>query len=117
MGVLRRRQSLAVGERLAGIYPVDDAAEAMFPLLYQFLTAVTWPEDNTAREPGSILLFTEGSAFKAMLRDKDDPAVAFVTAGSLQALLEAIEAGLETQGLDWRRDKFSRDGRTPARRP
>jgi hypothetical protein len=116
MGVLRRRRAQTGGGYAAGQFPIDEAAEAMFPVLFQFLTATTWPEEGGPREPGTILLFMEGMAFKAMLKDKDDPAVCFVTAASLQGLLEALEAGLESGGLDWRKDRMARDGRMPARR-
>lgn len=96
-------------------FPVDDGAEALFPCLWAFLTATTWPEDGKSREPGSILLFTQEGALKIMLKDRDQGLVAFWTGASLQGLLEAVERDLDAGAGDWRRDRPAPAGRKPAR--
>lgn len=115
--MLRKRKVIEAEVRARERGELDDQAEAMFPVLMQFLTMVEWPEGGGRRVPGSILLMCEDGAWKAMVKDKDDPAVAFVSGASLEAVLLAVEAGLASGGLDWREDRFEhKGGRTPPRR-
>jgi len=113
--MLAKRRTIAAQLQGATRGAVDEVAEKLYPVLLEFLTSTVWGEDKTARVPGTLLLFTEAGAFKAMLRDRDDPGVAFVTSGSLDGLLAALEAGLASGGLDWRADRQASTGRKPGR--
>ena len=75
-----------------------------FPTLLEFLTLPTWP-DGSRRERGTLLVFVDGSAWKACLKDKNGPRVCFVTSSDLDGLFLAIEDGLDRDSLDWRADR------------
>jgi hypothetical protein len=113
--VLERRRKAASRIQAASRGAVDDAAEALFPHLFAFVTAEHWPDDGAVRVTGTVLIFADAGCFKMMLRDRDDPGVAFVTGGSLEAVLAAAEAGLECGGLDWRADRSAGPARKPGR--
>lgn len=69
--------------------------------LFEFLCAETY-EDGSARIPGTLTVFREGSMLKGCLNDRDQSLVAFVSASSFTGLLEALDAGLQADDLDWR---------------
>lgn len=97
---LRRR--LASGG--PGADPVLDSGDALlvrYPALAAFLTATSYP-DGGRRLPGSLTVFADAGCIKAALNDKDASLTAFVSASGLYALLEALERGLQSDGLDWR---------------
>jgi len=75
-----------------------------FPTLWAFLVLGQWP-DGTARKVGTMILFTEGDKWKACLKDPNGSRVAFVTGRDLDSLLLSIDAGLDSEGLDWRPDR------------
>jgi hypothetical protein len=77
---------------------------AAFPTVWEFISLVTW-EDGSARVPGSITLFAEEATWKACLNDKGMGLVAFASAGSVEGLLEALEHGLSTGLMDWRKSR------------
>jgi len=86
-----------------GLDPCSLAAR--YPNLWEHLTALAYP-DQTARVPSSVSVFLDAGCLKACLKDKDNGLVAFVTADSLTGLLEALEAGLAEESLDWRVDGY-----------
>lgn len=75
-----------------------------FPTLLEFLVLSTW-EDGSPRTPGTLLLFVDGSQWKACLKDKTGPRVCFVTGNDLDTLLLSVEEGLRLDNLDWRADR------------
>lgn len=78
---------------------------AGFANLLEFLSMRTWP-DGSLRLTGTITLSTEGSSWKATLKDRDSAGVAFVTADTPDSLLKALDKGIEAGTLEWRDDKF-----------
>lgn len=79
----------------------DGQFSKAYPVLAEFLQREFWDE-QTPRAKGSMILFCEDGVFKACLSDKDADMVAFVSKGSWDALLKAIERGLAENTLDWR---------------
>lgn len=74
---------------------------AKAPLLTGWLTETSW-EDGEARTPGSLILFAQDGRWKAMLSDKDNDYIAFVSANDFLGVITALEKGLEKGDLDWR---------------
>lgn len=81
-----------------------------FPTLLEFLVLSTW-DDGSPRQPGTLLLFTDGSQWKACLKDKAGPRVSFVTGSDLDTLLLTVEEGLKEDSLDWRADRPQQQNR------
>jgi len=82
-----------------------------YPLLVEFLSLLAW-EDGKPRTPGSVILFSEEGVWKACVNDKDAALVAFVSARSPEGLLCAINDGLASGGLDWRKGRQSGSGKS-----
>lgn len=57
------------------------------------------------RVTGTLLLFVDDGALKAMLNDRDSGYIAFLSSHTAKTLLEAVEEGLRDGGLDWRESK------------
>lgn len=75
-----------------------------FPTLLEFLVLSTW-DDGSPRTPGTLLIFVDGSMWKACLKDKTGPRVCFVSGSDLDTLLLTVEEGLREDALDWRADR------------
>lgn len=75
-----------------------------FPTLAAFLTETQW-DGGSPRVPASLMIFTQDGMWKAMLNDRDCGRVAFVSKNEFTALFQALEKGLATDGLDWRKSK------------
>lgn len=101
--LLRKGDKRVGGEALANT-AVDDPLRVAYPVLWAFLTQHKW-EDDSPRDPGSMLVFVQDSMLKAMLRDRNDGTCLWVAAGSLQGLLDAVEGSLMDPGADWRLDR------------
>jgi hypothetical protein len=52
--------------------------------------------------PGTLLLFVEAGRLKGCLNDRDMARSVFVSAESLEGLLDAMETGLADETLEWR---------------
>jgi hypothetical protein len=76
----------------------------LFPTLLEFLAQPTW-EDGSPRALGTLIVFVDGSTWKACLKDKESRTVCFVSSLDLDDLFLAIETGLTGSSLDWRPDK------------
>lgn len=85
---------------------LDLAEEPVFgevcPRLLEHLTCRVW-DDGTPRETSTLLLFTEEGRWKCCFNDRALGRQAFVTGATLEGLLLALERGVESDGLDWRR--------------
>ena len=77
-----------------------------YPTMWSFLTQTTW-EDNSPRQTGSVLLFADGGALKAMVKDKDNEACLWVTAPNLTLLFAVIDSKLTDPTTEWRKDRFT----------
>lgn len=101
MGILRKRdKGQASAESSEGL---DDTSQVRgdFPALWEFLALDRW-EDGSRRVPGTLTLFIDQARFKACLSDRDTDTTAFLSASSLQGILDKIEQGLVEDDLDWR---------------
>jgi hypothetical protein len=73
-----------------------------YPTLLEFLCVVKW-EDGSVRQSGTVTLMAEDGLFKAAMNDRDAGVSCFVSGKSPGSLLEAMEKGLVTGSLEWRR--------------
>lgn len=99
--MLKRQQKAAAAtpEALAALAPKE---LAKYPLIVEFLGCAVWEEDGTERTTGTIQLFTDGGMWKAMLNDRAQSLVAFVTVLPGESLLAVLEKALAATGTDWR---------------
>lgn len=105
MGLLRKGDKRVS----AGAPVLDEATDPLvqgYPALWAFLTQTRW-EDDTARDPGSMLVFLQDGMLKAMLRDKNDGTCLWVAARGFTGLLDVLEACLLDPAADWRVDRKS----------
>jgi len=78
------------------------------------LTLTVW-EDGKERETSSVTVFHGDGLLKACIQDKDAGLIAFVTGESLEGLLDALEKGLASGKLDWRKQREAGGGRPRAK--
>jgi hypothetical protein len=76
--------------------------EGMFPAVTSMVVCESFP-DGSPRATSSVTLFWHDGSLKACLNDKDADLTAWVSADTLEGLLEALEKGLQVDGLDWRK--------------
>jgi len=107
---LRKRDAAIVESQDQGALARCRLAEA-FPQLIEFLVATRY-EDGSPRVLPSLTIFYDAAALKACLNDRDQGLVAFISAASLTGLLEALEAGLSDDTLDWRLSQTSSSKRS-----
>jgi len=101
VGALSKRSGRDGGDG-RGVWIVGDGMwENNHPELYQFLSAARYP-DGGDRRTGTMLIFTDQGTLKMCLSDRDQSLVAFLTGDSLDGLLDAAEAGLREDALEWR---------------
>lgn len=74
------------------------------PALYEYMTSVTYP-DGGQRKTSTLLLFWEDGIWKGCLKDRDAGRSLWVTAGSPQEVLSDLEATLQSDVAEWRKDK------------
>lgn len=60
------------------------------------------------RKVGTLLVFAEDGKWKACLNDRDGGNYCFASSDALEGLLEALDRGLQSGGLDWRVSKGKR---------
>ena len=88
----------------------DADFEAEYPTLFDFLSRVT-DDSGRAIEPGSMKVFTSEGKLKVLIKAPQEAAVAFVTPEGLMGIFDLIDHKLQEGELDWREDKFSKNGR------
>jgi len=96
-GMRRRLNSVAEGE-----CPGDEAFASSYPGLHEFLGR-TKLADGSPRARSKLTLFYDGPWFKATLTEPDAECSAFVTSDSFLGVLSALEDGVQSETLDWRR--------------
>lgn len=72
-----------------------------FPVLLSYLEDDAY-EDGSKRERAKVSIFIEQGHVKAALNDGDAKRSCYVTADSLQDVLELLEKGLKDDSVDWR---------------
>lgn len=94
-------------ERASAVKSFDAAGDDLLrskPLLMEHLSCAQWEEGGT-RKTSTLLLFVDAGTLKACLNDRSVGRAAFVSANSLRGLLDALEAGLMEDALEWRSSK------------
>jgi len=91
-------------EKQASDVPFSTAFQTRFPALVEYLTVDKW-DDGKPRETATISLFIDAGALKACFNDRALSRNAFVTGDSVEGILDALEAGLVNETLDWRMKK------------
>jgi len=94
----------SIAEKSAGSW------EKSYPALVEFLTKLAW-EDGSTRSTGTVMLLVEAGLWKCWVHDKDASLGAFVSSGTLEGLLKAVDKGVESGSLDWRPDRNSSNGK------
>ena len=62
-------------------------------------------KDGSPREPGTLLIETDGCMWRLKVRDRQRQLYAFYAARSLSDALAGVDLGLEEDSLDWRQEK------------
>lgn len=76
-----------------------------FPELGEFLARVRWP-DGSPRRCGTLLVVAQDGMWKGCLTCKETFQKCWVSATTLQDLLELLERGLVESALPWRNDEW-----------
>jgi len=87
----------------------DEDFEAEYPTLFDFLSRVT-DESGRSVEPGSVKIFTSEGKLKVLVKAAHERAVAFLTPDGLMGIFDLLDHQLQEGELDWRDDKFSKNG-------
>lgn len=101
MSVVRRRTETVV----PASKPEDCANDEMlvsFPALMEFITTVAY-DDGKLRQSPTLTVFYDAPYVKVCLNDRDQGLTAWVAAAGLWGALSALNTGLATDGLEWRR--------------
>lgn len=72
------------------------------PDLAEFLFCPVWPEDGSKRETGTVMIFVDDGRLKAVLTDRAQSLVAFLSVDQPLLLLDELNAQLGSDRLDWR---------------
>jgi len=99
------QKALASHGRSGGGGMASDAdLAASCPALHEFLTVSRLP-DGTSRQVSTLLVFTEGQLWKAVLNERDGDLSLWATAETLQGLWHELEARLTAPVVEWRHKK------------
>lgn len=88
---------------LGGLAAHDPVLAGFYPTLTEWLTATVW-DDGKPRKTSTLLLMTENGRWKGFLHDRDGKRGFWMTGEAYESLLAAIENGLTTSSVEWRRD-------------
>lgn len=106
MGILDHRRAAAGASGGTAAYPGAAAERLLYPQLVGFIADRVYGDGKT-RVPGTVGISVDAGRVKARFCDRDAGLVAFVTLEGLQGLLEALEAELKKDQLDWRHDTYA----------
>lgn len=104
---LKKRERPGGGSRGEASVGASPCGWEELPALAEFMVSVSYEGGSPRRLP-TLLIFTEDRLWKACLNDRDATMVAFVTAATFDALLGAIDAGLQNDSLEWRTPRPAR---------
>lgn len=74
-----------------------------YPTLFAFLTSTS--HSGKRRVTGTCLVFWEDNKAKACLKDRDRKATCFASGETYSDLLRAIDDGIASGTLEWRKEK------------
>lgn len=86
--------------------PYESATFKKFPRLVAFL-ADHWYDDGTPRKRGSLWIDSEGSFWKALIKEPSLLLCARIRAASLEDLLKALETFLGLDSPPWEPDQYA----------
>jgi hypothetical protein len=98
--VLRKRIAAGEGTGSVGEVVVCPLLDSV-PGVREMLTESRFP-DGGSRQTATLLLFVEGGIVKACLNDRDQGCAAWASGSSVGDCLDALEAGLQGDSLQWR---------------
>lgn len=107
MASFLKKALAAVKKNAAGVKGPDDKWLEPFPALREFMTARKG-EDGKERTPSPLSLSYDAGVFKGLLKEVDEGLMLWVSSGSYQGVLEALEGQLTSEAPDWRRDKWAK---------
>lgn len=81
----------------------------LFSDLMAFLSCPSWG-DGSRRELGTLSIAVTAGRWSGRLKDPNGKRYAYLTALTIDELLEGLEKGLATDTLDWREDKPFKPG-------
>lgn len=99
MALRKRDRAQASGD--SGSPPAMDQLAKKLPFLWEFLSSDIY-DDGSKRTLGTLILFVDGSLVKAFVNDRDVGLSACVSSVGLWSVLEAVNAALEADTLEWR---------------
>lgn len=82
---------------------------SQFPALGEYLTMTKYP-DGGQRQTATVLIFCEEGQWKGCLRDRDTSRTLWVTSGSPPEVLSDLEAALQSDTAEWRKEKPFNNG-------
>jgi len=75
-----------------------------YPALHEYLTMVAYP-DGGKRTTSTLMLFCDDGVWKACLKDRDQARSLWITSDGPTGLLDDLEACLQGDVQEWRKDK------------
>jgi len=104
MDFFRRPPTAGVPVMGGGDTPMPHPLAERAPVLGHFLCSESWP-DGEARQRSSLVIFCEDGAWKVCLSDKDSCTSLWAGSKCFDDLLEALEARLTDDRVDWRKSR------------
>lgn len=97
---LRKLEQGVVSGGSRGVSVTDAGA---YPQVLEYLASAVYP-DGSPRQTSSLVIVSDGQAWRVCLSDKDNSRVMWKTGGTLVEALEAVELALMADDpSDWRR--------------
>lgn len=96
-----RRSAAASSGVPAGQVCADPSWSTRWPTLAAHLFDATF-EDGSPRATSTLMLLAELGVVKACLNDREEARSAWVSGRTVDEVLEALEAGLAADSVDWR---------------
>lgn len=79
----------------------DEDFYARYPTLWEYLTAFKW-DDGKPRQTSTLLIFVDSGVLKICINDRDNNRSAFVSKGTVEETLMAMESALLEESIEWR---------------
>lgn len=97
-----KKRDLAVKESGVSAGIVGGPFALRFPLVWEMLAVGVYPDGST-RRLATITLFVDTDTVKACLNDRDQGLTAFASGQGFMEAIDALEAGLRSDTLEWKR--------------
>ena len=102
MAIVKPDQSAVITDFTA--LAAGSGGAQLFPLLHEYVTAVTWA-DGSPRITSSLLIFFEDGIFKACINDRAAGRSGWATGKTVDQALSSLEAMLAGDRVEWRKAK------------